>query len=982
MNYQNKLLERLNSESLRDYQSVPFWSWNDRLEPEHLRQQIREMDKAGMGGFFMHARGGLETPYLENEWFEAVEASFDEARKLGMNAWCYDENGWPSGFAGGELLQDPKNWVHYLKYEVKPEFDETALGVYVLEENKLKHVSGTENGATEYHCVYDCTNSSFTDILNPDVTDAFIRATHERYYERFGEEFGKAIVGFFTDEPQYFRWGTAYSPMILQEYPKVYGSDPLDKMASLFVDCEGCEGFRFRYWRLMNVLFTENFIARVYRWCEEHNCKITGHAVEEGSLAGQMEGCAGVMPFYEYEHIPGIDWLGRSIHTIEEMSPRQLSSAAQQLGKKQTLTETFACCGWDVTPKELKRIADLQYVNGVNMMCHHLYPYSIRGQRKRDYPAFYSNHNPWTKELDKFNQHYTNLGFLLAETKEEAPVLIIHPMHSAYLTYQRDNAEASVRELNESFCALTTRFSSAGIGHHYGDERLMEKHGRVDGAVITIGRCSYNCVVIPEMRNLDSSTVSLLKQYVANGGKLFLAGKAPDLVDGDPTDLSFLKANIDFESIAKLYARFTRFDSPVRAALRYSEEGSFAYVVNLSMREPEEIGMKLPFGGAFRFDPMTQECSGLTYTKTEDGIVVDLTLELGESVVLFREDTAESVDVIPVIGERVLPDKQMKIVQLAENALTLDTVQLSYDGISYTEELPVMGVSDLLLRRRENREVWLRYHFKTEYVPEVLTLEIETVKNTQVYVNGSVVALTDTGSIDPSFCRGNIATYVQSGENEIVLKLDYHQTEHIYHVHNEFYYGSGTVTETLINCLSYETNIEAIYLFGQFTVWADGGYRKDDCNTRMAAPGFTICPPVSEIDASDITSGGFPFFRGSMLLETSVEVADTNYRLRCNGRLQWVKVWCNGEYAGLMLFSDTLDLSRFLRVGKNVLRFEAMASNRNLLGPFHLKGLPEAANIGPYNFNKYGTWKDGKSNAYENNYSFVCFGMDMLWLEK
>ena len=29
----------------------------------------------------------------------------EEAKKLGMQAWAYDENGWPSGFVGGKLLE-------------------------------------------------------------------------------------------------------------------------------------------------------------------------------------------------------------------------------------------------------------------------------------------------------------------------------------------------------------------------------------------------------------------------------------------------------------------------------------------------------------------------------------------------------------------------------------------------------------------------------------------------------------------------------------------------------------------------------------------------------------------------------------------------------------------------------------------------------------------------------------------------------------
>ena len=91
------------------YRPIPFWSWNDELEPERLRQQIRWMHNNGIGGFFMHARGGLKTPYLGEQWMQCIEACCDEAKKLGMDAWAYDENGWPSGFAGGLLLEDMQN---------------------------------------------------------------------------------------------------------------------------------------------------------------------------------------------------------------------------------------------------------------------------------------------------------------------------------------------------------------------------------------------------------------------------------------------------------------------------------------------------------------------------------------------------------------------------------------------------------------------------------------------------------------------------------------------------------------------------------------------------------------------------------------------------------------------------------------------------------------------------------------------------------
>ena len=130
-------------ENAHTYGSLPFWSWNDKLEPEELRRQIRRMHALGMHGFFMHARGGLETEYLSEEWYNCVRACVDEAEKLGMEAWSYDENGWPSGFAGGKLLEDPSNHATWLAYETSAEFPEgdDILGIYVIEENKLHYLA-------------------------------------------------------------------------------------------------------------------------------------------------------------------------------------------------------------------------------------------------------------------------------------------------------------------------------------------------------------------------------------------------------------------------------------------------------------------------------------------------------------------------------------------------------------------------------------------------------------------------------------------------------------------------------------------------------------------------------------------------------------------------------------------------------------------------------------------------------------------------
>ncbi|MBQ7879299.1 MAG: hypothetical protein IJ317_01485, partial [Clostridia bacterium] len=116
--------------------SLPFWSWNDKLEKDKLLEQIAWMKKNGIGGFFMHARAGLKTEYLSEEWFDCINACIDYAKSQGMEAWAYDENGWPSGFVGGKLLEDEKNREWYLQAEIG-EKDETALVSYDVSGSRL-----------------------------------------------------------------------------------------------------------------------------------------------------------------------------------------------------------------------------------------------------------------------------------------------------------------------------------------------------------------------------------------------------------------------------------------------------------------------------------------------------------------------------------------------------------------------------------------------------------------------------------------------------------------------------------------------------------------------------------------------------------------------------------------------------------------------------------------------------------------------------
>lgn len=96
-----------------EYRGAPFWAWNDKLDKETLLRQIAIFEEMGFGGFHMHVRTGLDTPYLSDEYLDMIKACNQEARERGMLSYLYDEDRWPSGAAGGLVTAD---WRYRERY--------------------------------------------------------------------------------------------------------------------------------------------------------------------------------------------------------------------------------------------------------------------------------------------------------------------------------------------------------------------------------------------------------------------------------------------------------------------------------------------------------------------------------------------------------------------------------------------------------------------------------------------------------------------------------------------------------------------------------------------------------------------------------------------------------------------------------------------------------------------------------------------------
>lgn len=547
------------------YRPAPFWSWNEKLDTEETKRQIEMMKAAGIGGFFMHARGGLQTEYMSDEWFSNIEAGIETAEELDMYPWAYDENGWPSGFGDGRVNGLGE---HYQQKWLRCDDNEDG-------ENTICIIDGTR--------YYYEVNPFYVDVLLADATKVFLEEIYAPYYEKYKNR----ITGFFTDEPQISRNGILWSDVLCDEYQIAYNENLLEHLPELFENKGDYKNTRIKFYKLITDLFSKNFMKQIYDWCTERGLSLTGHLVQEETFEIQTTSSGAVMPHYEYFTVPGMDCLGRGV--IYDLTSYQLGSACQQLGKKIVMSESFAGCGFGVGFEELKKIYEHQMIHGANFLCPHLEGYSLRGLRKRDWPPAMFYQQPWWEKYNVFCDTVARTGNILAEGKSCPDTLLVHPMTTAW-TFYNENGNEGLEEFYQEFKKTVNDFDKMHIQFHLGDETLIERHGRIEGNKFIIGEMAYERVVLPENLILFDNTMKLIAEFVANGGVVVT-----------PDEVATENEIVDNENV--IYTKRNYDDFSVYYFLNHTDENQKTNISVAGKRIDALTGEIVPFPECYTFAP-------------------------------------------------------------------------------------------------------------------------------------------------------------------------------------------------------------------------------------------------------------------------------------------------------------------------------------------------------------------------------------------
>ena len=945
-----------------EFRPTNYWGWLADMSPEESAWQIEEMHKAGLGGYVAHSRGGRLVPYMGKEWLDSVRASIDAGDKFGMMNIFDDEDGWPSGFGAGKVnaLGEP----YHMKWLVCEPFDgnaENLLGVYTLDTIDGQKIQVRYKSDRHY-----------VDNMDPKVVEAFIEAGYESYYKIFKDEF----YAIFSDEPELARYGVPWSAIIPEEFFKRHGYDLTENLHAIFHDVEGCEKVRFDFWKLVAELFEVSYGKKIGDWCRAHNILFTGHTTLEEVFAGQMQCSGATMQFYEWFDIPGIDWLCRV--PVSDLIVKQISSVSEQLGKKRTLSEMYGCAGWNIGFDDMKWIAEWHYVLGVNYMLQHLGLYSLLGSRKREYPASLFYQQPWWGDFRLFNDYFARLSLIMSDSRPQIDILVLHPIASAWSSYSgKENATSDeFKQIEAHFNTLSSALLGANYDFHYGDDVIMKRHAKIEGKKFAVGNYKYSVVIIPSMGNMDSNTMDLLLAFAENGGAILSSGEFPRLSDGRQNcRLGELEKHVaKFGGIGELVAGLGRYVSrPL--CLTYKEapqnkkiysrtqeyEGQIChYIVNTDSQNAYTVGIRAESGKNLKKFNL-ESCA------FED-FVGGCTLRPTQSLFLFEtdEETKETPEASETI-ETIDLNGEWRIARATPNALVLDMCRYSFDGTNFEDELFVLKLQRKLLREKTNRDVTMQFSFEAEDIPETCFLLIEEPEKHKIQINGTEIETKNAPwHYDKSFKKIPIGEHIKKGENCIALTRHFYLSDHVYRIKND-----PTVHEAESNRVTFETEFEAIYLLGDFSVEDDGGkYTGSNLNSVFADCRYRLRKTKKSADIGDLTKDGMPFFAGTVCLEReffyggegravlSLEHPDATI----------VKVFVNGEHAKELCWEPfEADISKYLKPNQNnIIGLELTNSLRNLLGPHHNKHGEQIA-VGPHSFG-------ADEGSWTKEYNIVRFG--------
>lgn len=726
---------------------APFL-WIHGETEDKIKQEIERIYESGIRALCVEARP--HNDFNGSGWFHDLKVILRTCKKLGMKMWILDDSHFPTGYANGEVKKrypqlckkflcskmldfcgPVKNTGAILKYAFRSEKDQ-LIGVWLCKKTEFQTIDpgnfmdltdqvewipdrSTDSGKesdSESRCPivnFDLPEGEWTLVtltvsykggekrtegyLNPIVPEAtkvLLDTVYQPIFDRFGEEFGNTILGFFSDEPRFGNY---------------HGSEEAGIGQNVFMDlpwCDGLEGLleeklrntslerkamrelfpllflkskteeahivQYVYMDLISQMYSEHFDGVIAEWCEEHHCQHIGHTIEDNNAVSRMGYGAGHF-FRAMKHqdmagidvvihqlIPGMDkgmffgmhkpgWdgefftymLGKIGTSLAELNPKM---------QGRCMCELFGAYGWAEGNRLCKWLADYMLVRGVNYFVPHAFNPAAFPDRDCP-PHFYAQgHNPQYENFSILMEYMNRMAEILSGGKHIVPVAVLFHAEAEwsgdYMLTQKPTAELAKHLIDYTIVPADYLAVSSSVN---GRLKIQEQ--------------DYKALVIPFSEALPKKVIDKVQEYIYDGGKVYFIEKKPERTcEGEKAEISGgmtislenLSTKIQKDGIAELCVEKNA--PALRYYHTYKEKKHIFFFTNEGTEEVSTYISGFPKGENYSYDAFKNKL-----TRQENVEQMVLSPYMSKCIIIAEDEELEKVSEMEktenVISEKI-----------------------------------------------------------------------------------------------------------------------------------------------------------------------------------------------------------------------------------------------------------------------------------------------------------------------------------------
>jgi hypothetical protein len=488
-----------------------WWWFGPTVQKTELEREMRAMKEGGIGGFEVQPVYPLEVdgnfPYLSPEFLDDLRFTGAKAKELGLRFDLTLASGWPYG---GPHIPLEKASGRLRVVKDKPP---------TLAEGETL-IAQAEGGGTTYYFVEGHTKQQVKrpavgaegfvlDHYDPAAIALHLRTVADKLMAAVGPNKPYAI---FSDSLEVY--GADWTPNLLDEFRKRRGYDLKPYLAALATDIGPKTGaIRHDWGKTLSELADDNYLTPVHTWAKEHGTRFRSQTygippvtLSSNALVDLPEG-------------EGSQWRAFS-------STRWASSASHLYGRPVTSSETWTWLHSPVfraTPLDMKAEADIHFLEGVNQLIGHGWPYSPPEAGEPGWrfyaAAVFNNHNPWWIAMPDVTLYLQRMSWLLRQGQPANDVAVYLPTDDAFASFQPGKAPSVNQAMDRLIGpAVIPQILNSGYNFDFID----------DGAIAKVG-VPYKILVLPGVERIPLGT---LQKILASGATVIATRHAPSLAPG------------------------------------------------------------------------------------------------------------------------------------------------------------------------------------------------------------------------------------------------------------------------------------------------------------------------------------------------------------------------------------------------------------------------------------------------------------------